>query len=52
MKNGTVSVFGEKCGFGEQNLARSSTADGRGPDAMIDVYELSQVEPVGVSRSS
>jgi len=42
----------EKCGFGEQNLARSSTADGRGPDAMIDVYELSQVEPVGVSRSS
>ena len=38
--------------FGQQNLARSSTGDGRGSDAMIDVDELSQVEPVGVSRPS
>ena len=31
---------------------RSSTVNGRGWDAMIDVDELSQVEPVGVSRPS
>jgi hypothetical protein len=33
-------------------LLRSSTGDRGGADAMIDVDELSQVEPVGVSRPS
>jgi hypothetical protein len=41
----------EKRGFGEQNLATVVNCHSRGSDAMIDVDELSQVEPVGTSRS-